>query len=257
MKPQNIQFKYSKHTTFKSNAIMIKTTFSQTKKTTVQELISLNNQVQWTMCELDTDDDINLSAALLILSDDETNRANRFHFNKHRERFIRGRAFLRTVVASRLNIEPKALVLSKNEFDKPFVAGNPIHFNLSHSSATAVLVISEKQPIGIDIEFVDRKIEVLELGRTVFTKSEVALLENTLENTPENNAKKLFFKFWTAKEAYLKMLGTGLSLEPKKLQLGFDGDMPNSCSSEGRPSCKITYITLADKKTICCIAEPQ
>ena len=218
----------------------------------MKNLNYLNEQVQWTSCGLDNDD-INISSALQLLSENEIIRANRFHFEKHRERFIRGRAFLRMVVGEQLEIAAKDLVLTKNEFDKPFVAGNPIHFNLSHSSSVAVLAISENEPIGIDIELVDRKVEVLELGKMVFTENEIALLEKL----PENKAKHLFFKFWTAKEAYLKMLGTGLSLEPRKLQLGFDGEKVISCAFDGNPSSKITYLSLEDEKTVCCIAEPQ
>ncbi len=213
----------------------------------------LNEHIQWVTCVLDSDKDINLLSGLDMLSDEEKERATRFRFNKHRERYIRGRAFLRSMVADSLNIDGNALELQTNEFEKPFAINNPVYFNLSHSSATAVLVISEKMPIGIDLEFIDRKVDVLQLAPTVFIASEV----KRLEKADEEKAKHLFFQFWTAKEAYLKMLGTGLSLSPKKLQLRFENNKPVSCSSKGYPSAKLTYIELPDMTGICCVAYPM
>ncbi len=214
---------------------------------------NLNEHMRWVTCVLDSDKDINLLSGLDMLSDEEKDRAARFRFDKHRERYIRGRAFLRSTVAGSLNIDGKALELQTNEFEKPFVVNNPFYFNLSHSSATAVLVISEKMPVGIDLEFVDRKVEELQLARTVFTASEV----KRLENTDEEEAKHLFFQLWTAKEAYLKVLGTGLSLSPKKLELRFENNKPISCSSNGYPSAELTYIKLPDITGICCVAYPK
>ncbi|MCP4271451.1 MAG: 4'-phosphopantetheinyl transferase superfamily protein [Gammaproteobacteria bacterium] len=213
----------------------------------------LNEHIQWMTCVLDSDKDIHLLSGLDMLSDEEKERAARFRFDKHRERYIRGRAFLRTTVADSLNIDGKDLELQTNEFDKPFIINNPLYFNLSHSSATAVLVISEKMSVGIDLEFVDRKVEVLQLAQTVFTASEV----KRLENADEEKAKHLFFQFWTAKEAYLKMLGTGLSLSPKKLELRFENNKPVSCRSKGYPSATLTYIELPDISGICCVAYPM
>ena len=218
----------------------------------MKKLHHLNENIQWTTCALDSDTDISQMSGLDMLTDDEKHRAARFRFDKHRERYVRGRAFLRTIVAGSLNIDRKALVLQTNEFDKPYIINNPIYFNLSHSSATAVLVLSETMPVGIDLEFFDRKVEVVQLGKTVFTSNEV----NRLENADEEQAKHLFFQFWTAKEAYLKMLGTGLSLSPKKLEINFACDKPVSCSSKGYPSANLSYISLPGSTAICCVAYP-
>jgi len=216
----------------------------------MKKLHHLNENMRWLSCALDSDKDISLLSGLEMLTNEEKDRAARFRFDKHRERYIRGRAFLRTIVAGSLNIDGKDLVLQTNEFDKPYIANNPIYFNLSHSSATAVLVLCENMPVGIDLEFVDRKVEVVQLGKTVFTSNEM----NRLEKADKEQAKHLFFQFWTAKEAYLKMLGTGLSLSPKKLELNFASDRPISCSSKGYPSANLSYISLPDSKAICCVA---
>jgi len=216
----------------------------------MKKLHHLNEQMQWTTCALDSDKDIKLLSGLEILSDVEKDRAARFRFDKHRERYIRGRAFLRMMLANRLNIKGADLVLQTNEFEKPYIENNPVYFNLSHSSATAVLVISEELPVGIDVEFVDRKIEVEPLGKTVFTTSEM----KRIKNAKGEEARQLFFQFWTAKEAYLKMLGTGLSLSPKKLELRFENNKPISCSSNGYPSAELRYVMLPDSLAICCVA---
>ena len=68
---------------------------------------------QCTSCALDTDEDIALDAALLLLSDEEKQRANRFHFVRDRERYIRGRGYLRQIVAGRLGLAAESLELQK------------------------------------------------------------------------------------------------------------------------------------------------
>ena len=205
---------------------------------------------QCTSCALDTDEDIALDAALLLLSDEEKQRANRFHFVRDRERYIRGRGYLRQIVAGRLGLAAESLELQKNAFDKPFVAGDPVYFNLSHSAGTAVLALCDKQPIGIDIEFIDRKIDFLEIGRTVFTENEML----HIQNAQEKERGQLFFNFWTAKEAYLKMLGVGMSLDPKKVSLEIIDGRPISSSADGYPTAKLTFIDLQHKGAICCIS---
>ena len=62
-------------------------------------------------------------AALMLLSADERVRAARFRFERDRNRFVAGRAFLRTLLGNYLGATPGELVFTTNEFGKPSIAG--------------------------------------------------------------------------------------------------------------------------------------
>lgn len=90
----------------------------------------------------------------------------------------------------------------KNEFGKPYIK-NAQYFNISHSGEYVILVKNDT-PIGCDIEkFAEIKVE--EIAKYSFHEKELKYLKN------KNYDLKTFYRLWTIKESYLKMLGVGLS----------------------------------------------
>ena len=75
------------------------------------------------------------------------------------------------------------------------------NFSISHTNNTIVF-ISNELPIGIDIEKISKG--NLSLSKRFFTSNEYEHLKNS------GNLDIDFFKIWTMKESYIKMLGTGL-----------------------------------------------
>ncbi|HAA87043.1 MAG TPA: hypothetical protein DCE22_02240, partial [Verrucomicrobiales bacterium] len=61
----------------------------------------------------------------------------------------------------------------------------------------------------------DRNTNIDEVAEKVFTQSERKIIatESGIDK------RKLFFRFWTSKEAFLKSIGLGLGLDPKKVNL--------------------------------------
>jgi 4'-phosphopantetheinyl transferase len=56
--------------------------------------------------------------------------------------------------------------------------------------------------------------------------SALTLRENeALSSLPSNEQRAVFFRLWTRKEALLKALGTGLSIEPSRLDLGLPSQL--------------------------------
>ena len=95
--------------------------------------------------------------------------------------------------------------LEKNGQGKPRLGNCPdFHFNISHSGHWVVLACGETE-VGIDVEHirVDEKQE--KLARRFFTPQE----QNFIFREPQGTEER-FFQIWTAKESYLKYLGTGL-----------------------------------------------
>lgn len=96
-------------------------------------------------------------------------------------------------------------VLEMGEFGKPYLLGNPLYFNLSHSGKYAAAAF-DRQEIGVDIECI-RKVN-LRLARRFFTPDEYEWLEQTAEEEKD----RAFTLLWTKKESYIKAVGRGMSL---------------------------------------------
>lgn len=148
-----------------------------------------------------------------LLSDEEQARAERFYFKHHQHHFTRARIALRLILAGYLNHPPEHLVFDYAEHGKPFLpAHSELQFNLSHSGNRGLLAIGKTHPLGIDLEqFSDRPYEGI--GRHVFSEQ-----ENKVLKTISSHLKPMvFFNIWAQKEAFIKMLGLGLSYPTTRL----------------------------------------
>ncbi len=143
-----------------------------------------------------------------IISPAEKQRAYRLHAFNHQRRAIISAAKLRIILSQYLHIKPEHINYLHNEFGKPYIENNPVHFNLSHSFDHAMIAISKDAPVGIDIEHHREKLDIQGLVRKVFTVNEQAQFAKL---GPEEQVYS-FYKVWTCKEAILKALGTGLHL---------------------------------------------
>src|SRR6202044_1820438 len=61
---------------------------------------------------------------LQVLSSDELARAERFHFSRDRQRFVAGRALLRTILAGYLRTDAHGLTFSYSKKEKPSLGFN-------------------------------------------------------------------------------------------------------------------------------------
>lgn len=129
--------------------------------------------------------------------------------------FVVGRSLTRNVLSRYTNTPPQALRFAVNEYGQPKVdwprRHRNIYFSLSHTSGLVALAISSVSEIGIDVEKVDRPVDISGVAEAVFTHLELA---NILRATP-NKDRVNFFELWTLKEAYIKALGRGFSLPPR------------------------------------------
>jgi 4'-phosphopantetheinyl transferase len=142
-----------------------------------------------------------------LLSGDERERAARFVFEKDRRLFVLGRAMLRTVLGSVLEIPGADVPLVVSASGKPKLpGGNGPAFNLSHSGIYAVMAVSRGRQVGIDIEMRRSDSDFLAVAREYFSAAELARLDAC-----PAQAEAFFFRYWTLKEAYLKATGAGLA----------------------------------------------
>ena len=155
-----------------------------------------------------------VSRSFRLLSPDEKQKADRFRFEKDRDRYVVARGSLRRIIGSYLGLQPDQIRFSYNRFGKPFIDDQnvSIRFNVSHSRDIALIAVTSGKEVGIDIEFVDDGLDVLTTAKCIFSQTETSILEKL----PSDLRTRAFFKAWTSKEAYLKALGKGFSDESRQ-----------------------------------------
>lgn len=97
------------------------------------------------------------------------------------------------------------------EHGKPLLDG--VFFNVSHSGNIVVCALGD-YPIGCDIELI-RKTPKSVINRA-FHKGEIQVLRSL---SPEDSEDRGFFRLWTAKESYIKLIGAGLAYGMKKIYM--------------------------------------
>jgi 4'-phosphopantetheinyl transferase len=162
------------------------------------------------LVQLDEPQIAGLESDPTILSEDEVARAARFHFEKDRLRFSRCRATLRVILGRYLRVPPATVHFSYSASGKPELAPdqNPqqLRFNVSHSAQMALIAVSVRWRLGVDIERVREDVNVRELSERYFSERE----RHSLRSLPESMLVQAFFACWTRKEAFLKATGDGL-----------------------------------------------
>lgn len=143
-----------------------------------------------------------------LLQPGEIDRANRFHFEKDRKRFVIARGFLRMLLGRYLHNDPKQLMFSYGPNGKPALESDTsLRFNMSHSHAMALYAVTEEREIGVDVEHIRADFTSDDIARRFFSPFEV----ESLCGLPDEQRVESFFRCWTRKEAYIKATGRGLS----------------------------------------------
>jgi 4'-phosphopantetheinyl transferase len=170
-----------------------------------------------------------LGRTLDVLSDEERDRASRYRRPVDAASFAAGRALLRLALAERLGAAPRALVFDTwcarcaSPHGKPRLVDPPADLDFSLSRAGPILLLAlSSEPVGVDVERRDRSGD-LDVTRIAFADDEQA----ELEALPPAARAHAFLTAWTRKEALLKALGHGLSVDPKSVSVTYlDGVEP-------------------------------
>lgn len=146
------------------------------------------------------------------LTKEELERADRFHFQRHRAHFIVARGLLRTILSRYLKIEPRRLRFRYGPKGKPELAGDTsrrgLRFNISHSHGLALYAVTDDRQIGVDVERIRPDVTGEKIAERFFCPREAA----TLRELPAEVRQQAFYTCWTRKEAYLKAIGKGITL---------------------------------------------
>lgn len=143
-------------------------------------------------------------------------KATRFRQELDQQRCIIGDYMTRVLLSEKSGISRDEIKFTKNQYGKKYLLeqSSPF-FNLSHSGNWILLGIGREE-IGVDLE----QFQVMDyLGISSYFNEKEQCYLNGLQ---DENVQMEFFRFWTAKESYLKFIGKGLSQLMNTFQVPID-----------------------------------
>lgn len=126
--------------------------------------------------------------------------------------------------------------MKKDSFGKPYIESDNFYFNASHTQNLIIIAVSFQQPLGIDIENIEKNF--LEIMPITFTDKEINVVNNS------NYTQKLlaFFIIWTRKEAITKEIGIGLLYDFQGLDVS-DVSLKKLLKTDGNYYITYTFLS--------------
>lgn len=134
----------------------------------------------------------------------------------------------------------------ETEWGKPQLASHAVEFSLTHAGFYAACAL-DAAPIGVDLE--SPRITMHVAGRC-FHPDEMVFLRSISESAQ----KDALLRIWTAKEAYTKKLGRGLSLPLDSFCVDLSGKSP-VLRKDGAPLPERLHEYVLDGFRLCLCAE--
>jgi 4'-phosphopantetheinyl transferase len=143
------------------------------------------------------------------LGESERERCARFVRAERRRQFIVGRVLLRLALGRLLGLAPRSIALRERPgnapaLDSPALEG--VGFSISHSGPWVACAASAACALGLDIECVDGRRDVLALAEQALGPEALAALQ-ALEGDARTHA---FYRRWCLHEAGIKLGGPGV-----------------------------------------------
>ena len=173
----------------------------------------------------------------------EIEHANRFARDSDRRHFIARRSILRALLSERCGLAPEMINLDSVERRKPSLPETiPLRFNASRSHRWFAVVLYESliEP-GIDIEVLREIPDVASLSRRILSPEETRASGDGIIHDSET-----LLRFWPRKEAVLKSLGTGLSIDPTQVTVPVEVDLSRGDRAAVRNGDSIHHVTLIE-----------
>jgi 4'-phosphopantetheinyl transferase len=167
------------------------------------------------------------------LTEDERESAARFRFERDRNRFIGARSALRQILANYVGQSPERLRFRYSSTGKPALdastVGRTLSFNVSHSHDVAVVAVSRRGEVGVDVERISPIPDMMAVAARMFSAGEL----DAIRSLPAPERVEAFFACWTRKEAYVKATGGGLSVPLDRFEMAV---------TPGRPAALLRHL---------------
>lgn len=149
-----------------------------------------------------------MPAGLALLNGLERERLGHLGSSRTAQRYAARRTALRVVLGAVLGEQPERVALELGPHGKPTLAGgHELAFSLAHRGDTAVIAVARTGLLGVDLESMRPTVSPQRLSGRFFDEREAA----TISALSPQLAQAAFLRCWTAKEAVLKAIGTGLT----------------------------------------------
>ena len=190
-----------------------------------------------------------------LLDEQELERARRLRAPHKARAFIVARARLRLILAGYIGCAPERLRFDYGAAGKPRLAGDMadgLAFNLGHSGDWGLCAVATGTEVGVDIERVDAQLDFEKLAAGFFSRTE----QRRLQSCPPHRRRRLFFRLWTRKEAWLKGKGGGFSDPEQELA---SAHLEGCCTHDGSwwlrsfPVARHYLAALAVPREVACL----
>ncbi len=180
-----------------------------------------------------------------MLSPDEHQRAERFFFQKDRDKFVAARGRLRMILSRYLGVEPGKLRFCYGPYGKPALCSDfnqaRLCFNVSHSGRLALYAVAVDQELGIDLERVRTEVDYVGIAQRYFSPQETT----ALLALPPSCRCEAFFQAWTCKEAYVKARGGAVFQALDQVEVSFAlGEITTLMKINGDPHTAANWSLL-------------
>ncbi len=192
-----------------NNGVVLKGTEVNNNKCSKPELLKNEYHLWYTSPQECQDPDL-LEQYRQLLTEKETEKQQRYIFEKDRRDALVTRVFVRDLLSQYMDTPAEDWRFSKGDKGKPEIINPsiPLRFNLSHTKGLIICAVTLNHDIGCDVEHIERKSDVLAIANRFFSKVEV----NELFSLSVSEQRDRFFDYWTLKESYIKSLGQGLAI---------------------------------------------
>ncbi|MGA2499467.1 MAG: 4'-phosphopantetheinyl transferase superfamily protein [Tepidisphaeraceae bacterium] len=202
----------------------------------------------------------------------------------HIRRRAVGRRVLLHLLASRLGVAPEDIEIGRAAGGKPMLhcPQSPLAFSVSYTRRWFAAALTQgtytwsetgseftlervlpvpsgedtlkrelQTQIGVDVETLDPTIEAMETAHHHFHPNELA----HLQSLAPADRPLAFYRLWTAKEAVLKALGTGLSLDSRQVEIE-PGPVPRLRMAGYSMHLNLWQLPIAGDTLILALARP-
>ncbi len=155
-----------------------------------------------------------------LVNDDEISRMLFYRRTDDQERFILGRALARTLLESSSGLSASCIRFVPSSLGKPQSEPSCGQFNISHSAELVIVVASPIVQLGVDIEWREAR-PPFEISRSFMHAQELRQMGACID---EDSRRTYFYNVFTRKEAVLKAIGAGFSIDPSSVFVGGSGE---------------------------------
>ncbi|KAJ3269408.1 hypothetical protein HDV01_001449 [Terramyces sp. JEL0728] len=150
---------------------------------------------------------VNFEDLLPYLSAENHNKVTRMY--KRNDKILQLTGIMLTHTNLYRELQSKELQVKRTDKGRPFIEKADFDFNLSHHG-DYVAFICDRERVGVDVAKIDTPVEFFTHFDTVFSPTEWNFIQAPTSNFEQ---QKRFACLWGLKEAYVKHVGCGITVD--------------------------------------------